>query len=108
MSLRLNRSPPIFLTIRETPGIARRPRTRHDLLLGRKLPIDFMIVRRKPEQTYVFRIFSAVNLNLNLLTKNLEKSFSNLNGAKHTTYTKATDKNNTSRSPPKSAVKKTF
>ena len=68
MSLRLNRSPPIFQTIRETPGIVRRPRTRKDLRLGRNLPIDFMIVRRKPEQTYVFRILYAVNLNFHLLT----------------------------------------
>ena len=52
MSLRLNRSPPIFQTIREIPKIARRTRTRHDLRLGRNLPIDFMIVQRKPEQTF--------------------------------------------------------
>ena len=45
MSLRLNRSNPIFRTIRELPGIGRRPRTRDDIRLGRNLPIDFMIVR---------------------------------------------------------------
>ena len=68
MSIRLNRSPPIFQTIRELPDIARRPRTRHDLRLARNHLIDFMIVRRKPEQTYVLRILSAVNLNFHLLT----------------------------------------
>ena len=68
MSLRLNRSPPIFERIREKPGIARRPRTRHDLRLVRNLPIDFMIVQRKPEQTYAFRIISAVSLNLYSMT----------------------------------------
>ena len=85
ISVQLNRSPPIFQTIREIPGIARRPRTRNDLRLGRNLPIHFMIVRRKPEQNYVFRILSAVNLN----------------GAKLTIYTITTNKNTTSRSPQK-------
>ena len=61
MSLRLNRSPPIFQTLRETPGIARRPRTRHDLRQGRNLPIHFMKKLWKPEQTYVFKILSAVS-----------------------------------------------
>ena len=68
MSLRLNRFRPIFLTLRETPGFARRPRTRHDLRLERNLPIDLMKVRRKPEQTCVFRILSAVNLIFHSLT----------------------------------------
>ena len=67
MSLRLKRSPPIFQTIREIPGIARRPRTKHDLRLERNLPIHFMMVRRKLEQTYVIRILSAVNLDFHLL-----------------------------------------
>ena len=67
MSLRLNRSPPIFQTIQEIPRIARRPKTRHDIRLGRNLPIHFMILQRKPEQTYVFRILSAVNLDFHLL-----------------------------------------
>ena len=62
MSLRLNRSDPIFRTIREPPGIERRPRTREDIRLGRNLTIDFMIVRKKPDQTYIFRILQAVNL----------------------------------------------
>ena len=43
MSLRLNRSDPLFRTIRELPGIGRRRRTRNDIRLGRHLPIDFMI-----------------------------------------------------------------
>ena len=51
MSRRLNRSPPFFQTVRETPGSARRPRTRHDKRLGRNRPISFMIVQRKPDQT---------------------------------------------------------
>ena len=101
MSLRLNRFPPIFQTIREIPGIVRRPRTRHDLRLGRNQPIDFMLVRRKPEQTFVFRILSAVNLSFHLRTRNLKKFFSNLIGAKPTIYTITTDKNNTSRSTQK-------
>ena len=68
MSLRLNRLPPIFRTIREIPGLARRPRTRHDIRLGRNLPIDFMIVRQKPEQTFVLSVLPAVNLIFHLLT----------------------------------------
>ena len=68
MSLRLNRSPPNFQKKREIPGIARRPRTRHDLRVGRNLPIHFMIVQRKPEQTYVIRNLSTINLDLHLLT----------------------------------------
>ena len=101
MSLRFKRSPPILQTIREIPGIARRPRTRHDLRLRRNLPFDFMIVRPKPEQSYVFRILPAVSSKFHLLTWHLKKSFSNLNGAKPTIYAKTTDKNNTSRSPQK-------
>ena len=68
MSLRINRSPPIIQTTREIPGIARRPRTRHNLQLGRNLLIHFMIKQRKPEQTYVFKILSEVNLDFHLLT----------------------------------------
>ena len=67
MSLRLNRSDPIFRTIRELPSIGRRHRTRDDLRLGRNLPIDFMFVRQKRDQTFVFRIIPAVNLNFHLL-----------------------------------------
>ena len=64
-----------------------------------------MIIQRKPEQTYVFRILSAVNLDFHLVTKNLKKSFSSLNGAKPTIYTITTDKNNTSRSLQKTCSK---
>ena len=68
MSLRLNRSDPIFRTIRELLGIGRRGRTRDDIRLGNNLPIDFMIVRQKRDQSFVFRILPAVNLNFHLLT----------------------------------------
>ena len=68
MSLRLKRSDARFRTIRELPGIGRRPRTRDDIRLGRNLPIDFMIVRQKRDQTFTFRILLAVNLNFHLLT----------------------------------------
>ena len=67
MSLRLNRSEPIFRTIRELPGIERRPRTRDDVRLERNLQIDFMIVQQKPDQTFLIRILPAVNLNFHLL-----------------------------------------
>ena len=43
MSLRLNRSKPIFRTIRELPGIGRRPRTRDDIRQSRNLPNSYMI-----------------------------------------------------------------
>ena len=68
MSLRFNKSDPIVRTIRELPGIGRRRRTRNDIRLGRTLIIDFMIVRQKRDQTFVFRILPAVNLNFHLLT----------------------------------------
>ena len=68
MSLRFNRSDPIFRTIRELPGFGRRRRTRNDILLGRNLLIDFMIVRQKRDQTFVFKKLPAVNLNFHLLT----------------------------------------
>ena len=68
MSLRLNRSDPIFRTIRELPSIGRRRQTRDEIRLGRNLPIDFMIVRQKRDQIFVFRILPAVNLNFHLLT----------------------------------------
>ena len=67
MSLRLNRSDPLFRTIRELPGIGKRRRTKNDIRLGRNLPLDFMIVRQKRDQTFVFRIQPAVNLNFHLL-----------------------------------------
>ena len=57
MSLRFNRSDPIFRTIRELHGIGRRPRIRDDIRLRRNLPIDFMIVRQKPDQTFILDFF---------------------------------------------------
>ena len=68
MSLRLNRSDPIFPTIRELPGIGRSTPTRDDIRLGRNRLIVFMIVRQKRDQTFVFRILPAVNLEFHLLT----------------------------------------
>ena len=69
MSLRLNRSDPIFqYPVLELPVIGRRPQTRDDVRLGRNLPIDIMIVRQKPDQTFIFRILTAVNLKFPLLT----------------------------------------
>ena len=68
MSLRRNRSDPIFRTIRELPGIGRRRRTRNDIRLGRNVPIDFMIIQQKRDQTFIFRIQPAVNLDFHLLT----------------------------------------
>ena len=68
MSLRLNRSEPIFRTIIELPGIGRRNRTRDDIRQSRNLPFSFMIVRQKPTQTFVFRILLAMNLDFQLQT----------------------------------------
>ena len=68
MSLRLNRSDPLFRTIRKLPGNRRRPRTGDDVRLGRNLPIDFIMVRRKPDQTFIFKKLPAVNLKFHLLT----------------------------------------
>ena len=62
MTLRLNRSEPIFQTIIELPGIGRKPRTRDDIRQSRNLPFSFMIVRQKPTQTFIFRILLAMNL----------------------------------------------
>ena len=66
MSLRLNRSEPLFRTILELPGIGRRPRTKDDLRLRRNLPLSFMVVRQKPDQTFIFRILLAKNLDFHL------------------------------------------
>ena len=66
MSLRLNRSEPIFRTILELPGIGRRPRTRDDKRLRGNLPFSFMVVRQKPTQTFIFRILLAMNLGFHL------------------------------------------
>ena len=68
MSLRLNRSEPLFQTIRELPGIGKRPRTRDDIRLQRNLPLSFMIVRQKPTQTSIFRILLALNFDFHLQT----------------------------------------
>ena len=68
MSLRLNRSEPLFRTILELPGIGRRPWTRDDLRLRWNLPLSFMVVRQKPDQTFVFRIFLTKNLDFHLQT----------------------------------------
>ena len=68
MSLRLNRSEPIFRTIIELPGFGRRPRTRDNIRQSRNLPFSFMIVRQKPTQTFVFRILLAMKLDFHLQT----------------------------------------
>ena len=68
MSLRLNRSEPIFRTILELPGIERRSRTRDDIRLSRNLPFSFMVVRQRPTQTLIFRILLAMNLDFHLQT----------------------------------------
>ena len=68
MSLRLNRSKPIFRTILELPGIGKRRRTRDDIRLHRNLPISFMVVRQKPTQTFLFRILLAMNLDFHSQT----------------------------------------
>ena len=68
MSLRLIRSEPLFRTIRELPGIGKRPRTRNDIRLQRNLPISFMLVRQKPTQTFIFRVLLAMKLDFHLQT----------------------------------------
>ena len=68
MSLRLNRSEPLFRTILVITGIGRRPRTRDDLRLHRNLQFSFMVVRQKPTQTFIFRILLAMNLDFHLQT----------------------------------------
>ena len=68
MSLRLNRSEPLFRTILELPGIGKRPRTRDDIRLHRNLPFSFMVVRQKPTQTFIIRILLAMNLDFPLQT----------------------------------------
>ena len=68
MSLRLNRSEPLFGTIRELPGIGKRPRTKDDIQIQRNLPIKLMIVRQKPTKTFIFRIVLALNIDFHLQT----------------------------------------
>ena len=60
-SLRFNRSKPLFQTKLEQRRIGNRPRTRDDIRLRRNLPNSFMIVRQKPQQTFIFRIIPAMN-----------------------------------------------
>ena len=48
MFLRLNKSTPIFQTIQEVPGIAKRPRSMREQRSGTG-PIYYMIERQKPE-----------------------------------------------------------
>ena len=61
-SLRLNRSKPLFRTIREQPRIGNRPWTRDDIRPRRNLPNSFTVLRQKPTQTFIFRILMAMNL----------------------------------------------
>ena len=68
VSLRLNRSEPLFRTIIELPGIGRRSRTRDDLRLRRNLPLSSMVVQRNPDQSFTFRILIAENLDFHLQT----------------------------------------
>ena len=68
MSLRLNRSEPIFRMITELPGIARKPQTRDDIRQSRNLPNSYMIVRQKSTKTFIFRILLAMNLDFHLQT----------------------------------------
>ena len=67
MSLSLNKFTPSFHTIPEIPGIESRPRSwpEKQSEIG---PLCYMIVRRKPEQTFVIKLLCAVNLNFHLLT----------------------------------------
>ena len=68
MSLRLNRSEPLFRTMRELPGFGRRPRTKGEIRLRRNILLNFMVVRQKPTQTFMFRILLAMNLAFHLQT----------------------------------------
>ena len=61
MSLRLVEYTPILLTKQETPGIERRTKSRREHQLNDG-PRYYMIVRRKPQRVYVFRILHAVKL----------------------------------------------
>ena len=63
----LNESSPNFQLIREIIGIERRARSRREHRLNDG-PRYYMIVRRKPQRVYVFRILYAVNLSFQFLT----------------------------------------
>ena len=67
ISLRLHKFTPILQTIREIPGIARRPRPRREQR-SENGPIYYIIVGRTPEQAFVFRILNAASLDFPLLT----------------------------------------
>ena len=67
MSLRLNESSPIFQTIREILGIARRPKSRRKQRLNDG-PIYCLIKRQKPQKVFVFIILYSVKLNFQILT----------------------------------------
>ena len=67
MSLRLNKFTPNFHTILNIPGTERRLRSWREKRSGIG-KLCFMIVRRKPEQIFVFRALYAANLNFRLLT----------------------------------------
>ena len=68
MSLRLNRSEPIFRTILELPGIGRRPRTRDDIRQNRNLPFILWLYGRSQRKLFVFRILLAMNLDFHSQT----------------------------------------
>ena len=68
LSLRLNRSEPLFRTIIQLLGIGRRSRKRDDLRLRRNLSLSFMVVQRKSDQNFIFRILIAKNLDFHLQT----------------------------------------
>ena len=72
MSLSLNRSDPIFRKIRELPGVGRGRRTRNDIRLGKNLRIDFIIIRQKLDQTFVFRILPAVKFKFSIIDERFE------------------------------------
>ena len=67
LSLRLNKFTPNFQNIPEIPGIETRPRSWRARQSGIG-PLYYMIVRRKPDQTFVFRVLYAVKLNFHFLT----------------------------------------
>ena len=67
MSLRLKESTPNFETIQKILGIARRLKSRREQR-SNDGPIYYMIVRRKPQELFVFKIVYAKNLDFHLLT----------------------------------------
>ena len=67
MSLRLDKLTPKFQTIPGKPGIESIPRSWCETQSGIR-SLCYMIVRQKPEQTFVFKILYAVILNFQLLT----------------------------------------